>query len=156
MNAIISQADSDTIDYVTLYIGEQLFGLPIHKVQDVFQLNRMTVVPLAPPEYAGVLNLRGRIVTAIDLRVRLGLPAGPSNKSPMAVGIEYGGEAFGFLIDRVGEVLKVEKNTFENNPVNLDPRWVKVSSGVHRLDGELMIVLNVDMILAQGQESAAA
>jgi purine-binding chemotaxis protein CheW len=153
MNAVILQPD--TIDYVTFTIGDQLFGLPILQVQDVFQLNRLTVVPLAPPECAGVLNLRGRIVTAIDLRVRLGLPPNRQDKSPMAVGIDYGGEAFGLLIDKVGEVLKVSKSSFESNPVNLDPRWVKASSGVHRLDGKLMIVLNVDEVLAHPDAVAA-
>ena len=155
MKKSVTLSAEEVINYVTLYIGDQLFGLPIHKVQDVFQLNRITVVPLAPPEYAGVLNLRGRIVTALNLRVRLGLPPSEENKTPMAVGIEYGGEAFCFLIDKVGEVLRVENSTYESNPVNLDPRWAKVSSGIHRLAGQLMIVLDVDMILDIGHEIAA-
>lgn len=148
--------NSGTIDYVTLYIGDQLFGIPIVRVHDVFQLNQVTRVPLAPPEITGVLNLRGKIVTAIDLRVQLGLPIQDSGKRPMAVGIEHENETFGFLIDKIGEVLKVEGDTLEGNPVNLDPRWAKVSSGVHRLDGQLMVILDIDRVLAAHVNTVAA
>ena len=75
-------------EYVTAVIGGQLFGLPISRVQDVFMPERLTRVPLAAPEIAGVLNLRGRIVTAIDMRRRLGLPPREDGRPPMAVGIE--------------------------------------------------------------------
>src|SRR3982751_5191213 len=95
------------IEYVTVMIGGQLFGLPINRVQDVFMLDRLTRVPLAPPEIAGVLNLRGRIVTAIDMRRRLGLPPLAERKAMMAVGIEIRGESFGLIIDQVGEVMKL-------------------------------------------------
>src|SRR4051794_31747098 len=91
-------------EYVTVTIGDQLFGLPISRVQDVFMPERLTRVPLAPPEIAGVLNLRGRIVTAIDMRSRLGLPRRQGTGPTMAVGIECNGESYGLLIDAVGEV----------------------------------------------------
>src|ERR1700754_4954396 len=91
--------NENVIEYVTVLIGDQLFGLPISRVQDVFMPDRMTRVPLAAPEIAGVLNLRGRIVTAVDMRCRLGVPKNDSGKPPMAVGIEYRGESYGLLID---------------------------------------------------------
>ena len=94
-------------EYVTVTIGGQLFGLPISRVQDVFMPDRLTRVPLAPPEIAGVLNLRGRIVTAIDMRARLGLAARADGKPVMAVGIELKGESYGLLVDAVGEVMKL-------------------------------------------------
>ncbi len=81
-------------EYVTVSVGGQLFGLPIGRVQDVFMLNQMTCVPLAPEDIAGIINLRGRIVTAIDLRRRLGMPGG-ERKPSMAVGIECAGEGGG-------------------------------------------------------------
>jgi chemotaxis signal transduction protein len=90
---------AETIEYVTATVGGQLFGLPISRVQDVFVPERLTRVPLAPPEIAGMLNLRGRIVTAIDLRKRLSLDAEASERPRMAVGIEYLGESYGLLID---------------------------------------------------------
>src|SRR4249920_2677100 len=97
-------ADS-VIEYVTVVIDGQLFGLPISRVQDVFMPERLTRVPLASPEIAGVLNLRGRIVTAVDMRRRLGLPARSDGRPPLAVGIELRGESYGLLIDSVGEVM---------------------------------------------------
>src|SRR5437588_11985132 len=92
------------IEYVTVMIGGQLFGLRISRVQDVFMPDRLTRVPLAPPEIAGVLNLRGRIVTAVDLRRRLGMAPRAGGRPAMAVGIELKGESYGLLIDSVGEV----------------------------------------------------
>lgn len=148
---------SDTlVEYVTVMIGEQLFGLPISRVQDVFMLDRLTRVPLSPPEIAGVLNLRGRIVTAIDMRKRLALPRREDGKKPMAIGIESKGESYGLLIDTVGEVLKLAEDTREPNPVNLDPRLARVSAGVHRLDGQLLVVLDVDRVLEMSSEALAA
>jgi purine-binding chemotaxis protein CheW len=139
--------DESVTEYVTVMLDGQLFGLPIARVQDVFMPDRLTRVPLAPPEIAGVLNLRGRIVTAVDLRVRLGMAARSDGRPPMAVGIELKGESYGLLIDAVGEVLKLANGTREANPVNLDPRLARVSAGVHRLEGQLMVILDVDRVL---------
>ena len=148
--------DESLTEYVTVLIGDQLFGLPIARVQDVFMPDHMTRVPLSSPEIAGVLNLRGRIVTAIDMRRRLGLPKREDNKPPMAVGIEFKGESYGLLIDTVGEVLKLADNTREANPVNLDARLARVSAGVHRLEGQLLVVLDVDRVLDMGSDALAA
>ncbi|MBK5957972.1 chemotaxis protein CheW [Rhodoplanes elegans] len=142
-------------EYVTVMLGEQLFGLPISRVQDVFMLERLTRVPLSQPEIAGVLNLRGRIVTAIDMRRRLGLPKRNDGKKPMAIGIESKGESYGLLIDSVGEVLKLDETAREPNPVNLDARLARVSAGVHRLEGQLLVVLDVDRVLDMGEAIAA-
>jgi purine-binding chemotaxis protein CheW len=149
-------AGENVTEYVTALIGEQLFGLPISRVQDVFMLDRLTRVPLAPPEIAGVLNLRGRIVTAIDMRSRLGLGKRENDGRPMAIGIEFNGESYGLLIDTIGEVLKVADDTREPNPVNLDPRLARVSAGVHQLQGQLLVVLDVDRVLDKGAEAMAA
>src|ERR1700744_6491989 len=97
------------VEYVTAMIGGQLFGLPISRVQDVFMHERVTRVPLSSREIAGVLNLRGRIVTVIDMRARLGLPKNDDGKPPMAVGVEMRGASYGQLmvvldVDRVLEM----------------------------------------------------
>ena len=149
-------AAENLIEYVTVLIGDQLFGLPISRVQDVFMPDRITRVPLAEPEIAGVLNLRGRIVTAVDMRRRLGLPPRGDDRPPMAVGIELRGESYGLLIDTVGEVMKLGEATLEPNPVNLDARLARVSAGVHRLDGQLMVILDVDSVLNASAEPLAA
>ena len=134
-------------EYVTAVIGGQLFGLPISRVQDVFMPERLTRVPLSSAEIAGVLNLRGRIVTVVDMRARLGLPKNEDGKPPMAVGVDLRGESYGLLIDSVGEVLKLADDSREVNPVNLDPRLTRMAAGIHRLDGQLMVVLDVDRVL---------
>jgi purine-binding chemotaxis protein CheW len=147
-NAARHGLDEGHVQYVTVLINEQLFGLPIGRVHDVFMPDAMTSVPLSDKQIAGVLNLRGRIVTAINMRTKLNLPALDKDAAkPMAVGIESRGESYGLIIDRVGEVLTLPMSGKESNPVNLDPRWAKISAGVYRLDGCLMVILDVDKIL---------
>jgi len=143
-------------EYVTAMIGGQLFGLPIVRVQDVFIPERLTRVPLAPPEIAGVLNLRGRIVTLIDLRRRFGLGQRDDGEAVMAIGVESRAESYGLLIDSVGEVLKLDDAAREPNPINLDQRLARVSAGIYRLDGQLLIVVDVDRVLDIGTSAIAA
>ena len=142
--------------YVTAMIDGQLFGLPIVRVQDVFIPERLTRVPLAPPEIAGVLNLRGRIVTLIDLRRRFGLGERKEGEDVMAIGVESRGESYGLLIDRVGEVVELDGVAREPNPVNLDERLAQMSSGIYRLDDQLLIVVDVDRVLDIGSKAIAA
>jgi purine-binding chemotaxis protein CheW len=143
-------------EYVTAMIGGQLFGLPILRVQDVFMPERLTRVPLAPPEIAGILNLRGRIVTLIDLRRRFGLGERADKEASMAIGVEQRNESYGLLIDSVGEVLKLDDAAREPNPINLDARLARVSAGIHRLDGRLLIIVDVDRVLDLGASAIAA
>ena len=161
-NGLIDRADSlihldgNLVEYITVFVGEQLFGIPVTVVQDVFEVQSLTRVPLSVPEVRGVLNLRGRIVTAIDMRIRLGLPTNEEGASRMAVGIEEGGEAFGLMVDSVGEVLSLQAQDVERSPANLDPRWQQVSSGVHRLENDLMVVLDVSKALELQSASVEA
>ena len=148
--------NANLTEYVTFTVAGQLFGLPIERVQDVFKPTRMTRVPLAGPEIAGVLNLRGRIVTSIHLSNRLDLRGRAEATPPMAIGIEFGAESFGLLVDTVGEVLKLPDGEREQNPINLDRRLARVCAGVFRLDGQLLVVLDVDRVLDLGAEAAAA
>jgi len=144
--ASTSAADLIT-EYVTVTIGEQMFGLPIFRVQDVFVPDRLTRVPLAPPEVAGLLNLRGRVVTAIDMRSRLDLGVRAKDAPVMAIGIETKGESYGLLVDAVGEVMALRNSACKAKPANLDPRLSRVAAGVYRLEGRLMVVLDVDRVL---------
>jgi purine-binding chemotaxis protein CheW len=148
--------DTQLSDYVTFTTAGQMFGLPIECVQDVFKPSRITRVPLAGPDIAGVLNLRGRIVTAIELRSRLGLDARDEGQVPMAIGIESRGESFGLLVDAVGEVLKLADYDRESNPINLDGKLAALSAGVYRLEGQLLVVLDIDRVLDLRGEAAAA
>jgi purine-binding chemotaxis protein CheW len=152
----VSAPNEDIVEYVTATIGGQLFGLPISRVQDVFVPERLARVPLAPTEIAGLLNLRGRIVTTIDMRRRLGLPQPSGEGSRLAIGIECRGESYGLLVDEIGEVLKLSRLGREDNPVNFDPGLARVSAGVHRLEGRLLVVLDVDRVLDIAPRAEAA
>ncbi len=150
----------DSLDYVTIRIGEQLLGLPIGRVQDVFITNRITVVPRAPGEIVGLINLRGRIVTAICLRKRLGRPVelkrdGQGSPELTAIGIDHHGEAYALIVDAVGEVIRLDRSTFEPLPVHLDRVWTALAAGIHRLADELLVVLDLDAVLDLDLRSAA-
>src|SRR3954466_9440270 len=121
-------------EYVTVMVADQMFGLPIDRVHDVFIASSLTAVPLAPSEIVGLLNLRGRVVTAMCLRRRLGLPDRESGRREMAVGLEHHGESYGLLADEIGDDMKISRTSHEPNPVHLDERWIGLSCGVHRLE----------------------
>lgn len=146
----------DYDEYVTVTVADQIFGLPIDRVHDVFIASSLTAVPLAPREIVGLLNLRGRVVTAMCLRRRLGLGDRQGGDREMAVGLEHQGESYGLLVDGVGEVMKLSPETREPNPVHMDARWVKLSRGVHRLDDKLLIILDVDAVLSFDIDARAA
>src|SRR3954470_8495448 len=103
--------DEATEGYVTVVTAGQLFGLKLERVRDVFVPRGLSRVPLAPPEVAGLLNLRGRIVTAIDLRRRLGPAPREDGGAPVAVGIEDRGELYGLIVDAVGDVLRFKRSS---------------------------------------------
>ena len=145
----------DTVDYVTMMIAGQLFGIPVLQVQDVLGPQRITRIPLAPPEVAGSLNLRGRIVTAIDVRLRLGLEARPRGDHDMSIVVDHGGELYSLRVDGVGEVVAVATRDFERNPATLDPLWRDVSRGIYRLNEKLMVVLDVSRLLDFATREAA-
>jgi purine-binding chemotaxis protein CheW len=140
-------AEVQSHDYVSIIIAGQLFGIPVLQVQDVLGPQRITRIPLAPPEVAGSLNLRGRIVTAIDLRTRLHLPKREDGAKSMSVVVDQAGESYSLLVDNVGEVLSLSAATLERNPATLDGNWRDVSNGIHRLDAGLLIVLDVGRLL---------
>lgn len=146
---------TDTTDYVTVFVGETMFGLPIDRVHDVFVPAGVTPVPLSPPEIVGLLNLRGRVVTALCLRRRLRMPDREPGAASMAIGLEQAGETFALIVDGVGEVLKLGQDTFEPVPINLDARWRSLATGVHRLDGRLLVILDVVALLAFGETAKA-
>ena len=147
-------ADADTEDFVTFTIADQLFGIPVLKVQDVLSAQNITRIPLAPPEIAGSLNLRGRIVTAMDVRLRLGLPPRES-KASMSIVAEHEGELYSLMVDSVGEVLALKGSDWERNPPTIDPKFREYSLGIYRLEEELLVVLDVNRLLDYDRVQAA-
>jgi purine-binding chemotaxis protein CheW len=140
---------------LTISVGGQSFGIPALRVHDVLGPQRIGRVPLAPAEVAGTLNLRGKVVTAIDLRLCLQLPQRPANEKPMSVVVDLGGELYSLLVDQVGEVLTLSTATFEPNPATLPARWRERSAGIHRLDGQLLVLLEIDKLLTFSHPHAA-
>ncbi|MFT6557100.1 MULTISPECIES: chemotaxis protein CheW [Sneathiella] len=140
-------SNTEMQEYVTVRIADQRFGIPVLQVHDVLGSVKLTNIPLAPPEVAGALNLRGRIVTCIDVRKRLGLSPSEEHKNPMSVVVEHHGEPYSLLIDSVGEVLSLRQDKLEMNPGTMDARWREVSSGIYRTEDKLLVILQIDRLL---------
>jgi purine-binding chemotaxis protein CheW len=152
---ILERAATDEDDeqvLVTLTVADQICGVPVLAVRDILSEQPITRIPLAPPEIAGSLNLRGRIVTAIDLRRRLGLPPAPPGQKRMSVVADQGGELYALLVDQVSEVMSLKASTFERNPPTLERHWATFSTGIYRLQGRLLVVLDVAKLLALSGE----
>jgi purine-binding chemotaxis protein CheW len=132
---------------LTLTVAGQLCGVPVLAVRDVLGVQAITPIPLAPREVAGSLNLRGRIVTAVDLRARLGLAPREQARGAMSVVVEVGGELYSLLADEVGEVLSLPVEERATNPPTLDALWRDVSLGVHHHGESLLVILDVERLL---------
>lgn len=142
--------------FVTVYVAKQLFGLPVERVQDILTPEDIARIPLAPPEVEGSLNLRGRIVTVINMRRRLTLPPPPKEQTDrMCITVEQGSELYSLMVDAVGNVQSLPVDDIQPNPNTLDPRWRAVSAGVMRLEKELMVVLDIDAVLDLKGENAS-
>ena len=145
---MITESDKQSSDQLlTFMLADQLFGVPVLQVNDVLGPQKMTLAPLAPASIAGVMNLRGRIVTAIDVRNCLGQPPRAKDAKSMSVVVDQGGELFSLMIDSVGDVLMLSKETFENVPATLNPAWRNVSSGIHKLKDHILVILDVSQLL---------
>src|SRR5215470_1384142 len=128
--------------FCTFFLDGLRFGVDVQKVQEVVPYQEMTRVPLAPPTVRGLLNLRGQIVTGIDLRRRLDLPDRPEGALPMNVVLRGEDPPVSFLVDQVGEVLEVSAADAERPPETLRGRVRELIQAVYPLDGELLLVLD--------------
>lgn len=137
----------DEEQLVTMMVDGQMFGIPILRVQDIVEPQQITPVPLAPSAIAGVLNLRGRIVTVIDLRECLGAPTVDDAERLMSVTVEHKGDLFTLLVDSIGDVRSLPRAAFDKPPVTLDQRMRRLCTGVFRLEGQLLAVLDVEKVL---------
>lgn len=203
-SGVDTTGSENNTEFVTFNIAGQLFGIPVLIVQDILLPESIASIPLAPPEVRGSINLRGRIVTVVDVRVRLGLDRRAINAEDesrmlaashkhdkadddkteeaqdtenaedasedsaeaetetidaieeikrkkqdhmMAVTVEHHNELYTLLVDSVGDVIPLSKESYEGNPSTLDPLWREFAGGVYRLDGSLMVVLDVERLL---------
>jgi purine-binding chemotaxis protein CheW len=134
--------------FCTFTLGEGFFGVEVEKVQEVLRYQPMTFVPLAPPEVTGLINLRGQIVTALDLRRRLKMADRPAGEAPMNVVIRTDDGAVSLQVDGVGDVLDVQDDQFEDRPPTMSGEVADLVSGIYKLPEGLLLVLDVERALA--------
>ncbi len=142
-------------EFLSFFVGGQLFGIPVLQVQDVISSEPVAPIPLSPQEILGSINLRGRIVTVVDLHFVLSLERPDTVGDQHNVVVECGDEAYSLQVDDVGEVLMLNDADFEACPSTLDKEWRRVSSGLYRIKEGLLIVLDVPMIVERSYEAAA-
>ena len=156
MTATLSPPESTTSvrhhefqnQYVSFWIDKQLLGVPVNVVQEVLNPQTISRTPLARREIAGLLNLRGQIVTAVNLRRRLGLPDLPADQPSINVVVQQRGESFSLLVDEVGDVITVSTQELEPPPRTVSASWKQVISGVFRLEQGLFVILDVPALLS--------
>ena len=131
----------------TFFLDGHVFGTPVPKVQEVIQHQEMTRVPLAPDVVSGLINLRGQIVAAVDLRRRLGLPDRPAGQLAMNVVVRTSDGAVSLLVDEIGDVIEVDEQTLEAPPETLQGFAREVVRGVYKLSGRLLLALDIDRVV---------
>jgi purine-binding chemotaxis protein CheW len=131
-------------------VAELFFGVDVLRVQEVLLFQHMTCVPLAPNVVEGLINLRGQIVAAIDMRRRLGLPPRSAGVQPMNIVVRTDDSAVSLLVDEIGDVLEMEKGAFERPPENLAPQARELIQGVYKLKDRLLLVLDTERTLELG------
>ena len=141
---------ADEHQYCTFFVEGHCFGLDVLRVQEIIRCQQMTRVPLAPPVVRGLINLRGQIVTAIDLRRRLGLSDRPEDQLPVNVVVQTDDGAVSLLVDEIGDVLDVEEKLFEPPPHTLQGTARELICGAYKLHDRLMLLLDVDKALHVG------
>ncbi|HUO16232.1 MAG TPA: chemotaxis protein CheW [Verrucomicrobiae bacterium] len=133
-----------TQQFCTFFLEDQFFGVPVEKVQEVIRYQEMTRVPLVPAVIRGLINLRGQIVMAIDLRRRIGMPDRPDSQLPMNVVVRTEDGAVSFLVDEIGDVLEAEEEKLEAPPETLDGQARELVRGVYKLQERLLLVLDTE------------
>jgi purine-binding chemotaxis protein CheW len=142
--------------FCTFFLKDQFFGVPVQQVQEVIRYQEMTRVPLVPQVIRGLINLRGQIVMAVDLRRRFGMEERPESQLPMNVVVRTDDGAVSFLVDEIGDVLEAEEESFERPPETLQGQARELVRGVYKLRDRLMLVLDTERAVTSGEESSRA
>lgn len=148
------QVAVDRSVFTVVAAGETL-GIPIASVRTIFRVQGITSIPLAPPEVLGLVNLRGKIVTAVSLRTRLGVERGADHGSPLAVGLEHRGEDFALVVDEVREVVPLPENRQIPIPANMHAARAGLVREVHQIGDRILTVLDLDALLDLGRHHPA-
>ena len=140
--------------YCTFYLDHTFFGVEVEKVQEVVSCQEMTRVPLAPPVVRGLINLRGQIVTALDLRRRLELPERPAGRSPVNVVVRADDVPTSLLVDQIGDVLEVPEEDFERPPETLKGVARELILGAYKLKDRLLLILDTEKVVGVAGDGA--
>ena len=135
--------------YFTVFAGGEAFGLSVLQTQTIFRITSVTPIPLGPKDIVGLVNLRGKIVTAVSLRRRLGIPVDETNNS-LAIGIEHKGENFALIVDEVGDVLTLDSSMKVPIPAHFDPARSRVMAGLYKVGNLLVPALNIEALFDFG------
>ena len=130
--------------FATFFVADLFFGINVLRVQEVLRFQQMTGVPQAPEVIQGLINLRGQIVTAIDMRRRLSLPPRAGDKTPMNIVVRAGDSVVSLLVDEIGDVLDMDESTYERPPENLDRAARELICGVYKLKDRLLLILDAE------------
>ena len=133
--------------YSTFYVGDMFFGVEVLKVQEVLRYQEMTRVPMSPPMIEGLINLRGQIVTAVDMRRTLKLEPRAADRTPMNMVVRSEDGAVSLLVDEIGDVVEPPRDSYEPPPETMRPEQRELIDGVYKLDGALLLVLNTERVL---------
>jgi purine-binding chemotaxis protein CheW len=142
MTTAKAEAPQTSGQFSTFFVADLFFGVDVLHVQEVLRSQQMTSVPQAPGVIEGLINLRGQIVTAIDMRRRLGLPQRAGDQAPMNMVVRTVDGAVSLLVDEIGDVLEMDSATYERPPRNLDPAARELIRGVYKLKDRLLLVLD--------------
>jgi purine-binding chemotaxis protein CheW len=134
----------------TFTLADHLFGVEVSRVQEVLRYQPSTKVHLAPPAIGGMMNLRGQVVTSVNLRRRLELPAAPEGSEPMNVVVRVDGEVVSLLVDAIGDVVTVSDELFETPPETLSARERALITGAYKLENRLLLALDIDRAVDVG------
>ena len=132
---------SESKQFCTFYVNDILLGIEVLDVQEVLRYQDLTEIPLASSEIQGLINLRGQIITAINLRARMHLPPSDNEKNSMNVVTRINNEVISFLVDSVGDVLEVDEESFETVPSTVDAATRELVSGVYKLEGRRLLMI---------------
>lgn len=143
-------------DLCTFHLGSYVFGVEVALVQEVLVQQTVTPVPLAPPSVAGVMNLRGQIVTTIDLRERLDLEPRAKDQAPVSIVVRTDGDPVAFQVDRAGDVLSVDATQFERPPDTLRGAAAELITGAYKQPDHLLLVLDAERAATPSVESSTA
>lgn len=132
--------------YFTIFIGDEIFGISVQDTQTIFRVQKVTPIPHAPKDIVGLVNIRGKIVTAVSLRRRLRLDDVEIFDNALAIGMEHRGENFALMVDQVGDVLSLDESMRIPTPPHFDPIRASLMSGLYRVNDFLIPVLDVGAV----------